>query len=124
MACSRAHDTRRVRQRPPAPPEPGGRRPPTTAEPPLPKPPPTPHPPPTQSAGQHSPRPAPSGQRAQSTPEELCAVRATLGEAQKDRTQARVDRMNQCKAARAAEEQQLYRDWHDGYLADTPVRVE
>ena len=32
--------------------------------------------------------------------------------------------MNQFKAARAAEEQKLYQDWHERYLADTPVRVE
>ena len=32
--------------------------------------------------------------------------------------------MNQFKAARAAEEQKLYQDWHERYLADAPVRVE
>jgi hypothetical protein len=32
--------------------------------------------------------------------------------------------MNQFKAARAAEEQKLYQDWHDRYLADAPARVE
>jgi hypothetical protein len=32
--------------------------------------------------------------------------------------------MNQFKAARAAEEQKLYRDWHDRYLSDAPARVE
>ena len=41
-----------------------------------------------------------------------------------DRKQAQIDRMNQFKAARAAEEQKLYQDWHERYLADTPVRVE
>ena len=32
--------------------------------------------------------------------------------------------MNQFKAARAAEQQKLYQDWHDRYLSDAPVRVE
>jgi hypothetical protein len=45
-------------------------------------------------------------------------------QAQEFRKQARIDRMNQFKAARAAEEQKLYQDWHERYIADTPVRVE
>ena len=32
--------------------------------------------------------------------------------------------MNQFKAARAAQEQKLYQDWHERYVADAPVRVE
>jgi hypothetical protein len=32
--------------------------------------------------------------------------------------------MNQFKAACAAEEAKLYQDWHERYLADTPVRIE
>jgi hypothetical protein len=44
--------------------------------------------------------------------------------AEKERLQARMDRMNLTQAARAAEEQKLYQDWHQRYLADTPVRVE
>jgi hypothetical protein len=32
--------------------------------------------------------------------------------------------MKQFKADRAAEQEKLYQDWHERYLADTPVRVE
>src|SRR5262245_25858312 len=49
---------------------------------------------------------------------------AALRKAQRDRKQARIERMRQFKAARAAEDQKLYQDWHERYLADTPVRVE
>jgi hypothetical protein len=35
-----------------------------------------------------------------------------------------MDRMNQFRAARAAEEAKLYQDWHERYLADAPMRVE
>jgi hypothetical protein len=45
-------------------------------------------------------------------------------QAQIDRKQAQIDRMKQFKAARAAEQERLYQDWHERYLADTPVRVE
>jgi hypothetical protein len=44
--------------------------------------------------------------------------------AEKERLQARMDRANLAQAARAAEDQKLYQDWHERYLADTPVRVE
>jgi hypothetical protein len=32
--------------------------------------------------------------------------------------------MQQFKAARAAAEQKAYEDWHERYLADTPVREQ
>jgi hypothetical protein len=39
------------------------------------------------------------------------------------RKQARIDRMRQFKAERAAAEEQLYQEWHERYLADAPVRA-
>jgi hypothetical protein len=38
--------------------------------------------------------------------------------------QARVDRMQQYKAARAAAEEKAYQEWHERYLADAPVREQ
>jgi hypothetical protein len=78
---------------------------------------------PPQNAPQQ-PRAPLTGQSTKQTPAQLRAVLATLRQAEKERKQARIDRMNQFKAARAAEEQKLYQDWHDRYLADAPVRVE
>jgi len=78
---------------------------------------------PPQNAPQQ-PVPPQVGPIAKQTPQQLRAVLAGLRQAEKDRKQARVDRMNQFKAARAAEEQKLYQDWHERYLADAPVRVE
>jgi hypothetical protein len=69
-------------------------------------------------------RPVLTGQEARKNPEKLRALVASLRQAEIDRKQARIDRMNQFKAARAAEDQKLYQDWHERYLADTPVRVE
>src|SRR5262245_50849277 len=43
---------------------------------------------------------------------------AALRRAQRDRKQARIERMKQFQAARAAEQQKLYQDWHERYLAD------
>jgi hypothetical protein len=40
------------------------------------------------------------------------------------RKQARIDRMRQFQADRAAAEEKLYQDWHERYLADAPVRQE
>jgi hypothetical protein len=40
------------------------------------------------------------------------------------RKEAAKQRMRDFQAARAAAEQKLYQDWHERYLADTPVRVE
>jgi hypothetical protein len=80
---------------------------------------------PPQNVRQQPPPRAPIGwQAAKKNPEQLRALVAALRQAEKDRKQARIDRMNQFKAARAAEEQKLYQDWHERYLADTPVRVE
>jgi hypothetical protein len=73
---------------------------------------------------QNAPRDPLAGQAAQNSPEQRRAVVAALRQAEKDRKQARIDRMNQFKAARAAEQQKLYQDWHDRYLSDAPVRVE
>jgi hypothetical protein len=84
---------------------------------------PPPAPVPPQNA-QQQPPPAPPGAQAPNKKEKLRAVLAALRQAENDRKQARIDRMNQFKAARAAEEQKLYQDWHERYLADAPVRVE
>jgi hypothetical protein len=85
-------------------------------------PPPAPIPP--QKAPQQPAAAPPGGPAAKTKAEKLRATLAALRQAEKDRKQARIDRMNQFKAARAAEEQKLYQDWHERYLADAPVRVE
>lgn len=54
-------------------------------------------------------------------PPEFFAARR---QAQIDRKKAAKDRMRQFQAARAEREEKLYQDWHERYLADTPVRVE
>ncbi len=80
---------------------------------------------PPQNAPQQAPPRGPlARQAAQKNPDRLRAVVAALRQATKDRKQARIDRMNQFKAARAAEQQKLYQDWHERYLSDAPVRVE
>jgi hypothetical protein len=80
---------------------------------------------PAQNAPQQlPPGPRLDGQAAKQTPEKLRELLAARRQAEKDRKQARIDRMNQFKAARAAEQQKLYQDWHERYLADAPVRVE
>jgi hypothetical protein len=79
---------------------------------------------PPQNAPQPAPRDPIDGQAAKKTPAQLRAVVAALRQGEKDRKQARIDRMNQFKAARAAEQQKLYQDWHDRYVSDAPVRVE
>lgn len=79
---------------------------------------------PPQNVPQQQPRPLLTGQEARKNPEKLRALVAFLRQAEMDRKQARIDRMNQFQAARAADEQKLYQDWHERYLADTPVRVE
>jgi hypothetical protein len=80
---------------------------------------------PPQNAPQPAPPPnVPAAQAAKKSPEQLRAVVAALRQAEKNRKQARIDRMNQFKAARAVEQQKLYQDWHDRYLSDAPVRVE
>ena len=79
---------------------------------------------PPQNAPQ-SPAPAPPiGAQAQKNPGQLIELLAARRRAEIDRKQAQIDRMMQFKAARAAEQQKLYQDWHERYLADTPVRVE
>ena len=82
--------------------------------------------PPQNVQPQQQPPPVPlqGGQVAKKTPEQLHQLILARHKAEKERLQARMDRMNQAKAARAAEEQKLYHDWHERYLADTPVRVE
>jgi hypothetical protein len=88
---------------------------------------------PPQNAAQQPPQNAPQqpaavppaaaqpGKKTTGQLQELYAARRRL---QIERKQAQVDRMNQFKAARAAEQQKLYQDWHERYLADAPVRVE
>ena len=78
---------------------------------------------PPQNAPQQPDAPQ-AGQPTKKSPQQIPPVPSRLRQTEKDRKQARVDRMNQFKAARAAEEQKLYQDWHDRYLADAPVRVE
>jgi hypothetical protein len=60
-----------------------------------------------------------AGKRVGKPPEFFAARR----QAQRDRKQAAIARMKQFKADRAAAEEILYQDWHERYLADTPVRV-
>ena len=80
---------------------------------------------PPQNAPQQAPAGPPVGAQAvKKTSDQLRALYAARRRAQIDRKQAQIDRMNQFKAARAAEEQKLYQDWHERYLADAPVRVE
>jgi hypothetical protein len=80
---------------------------------------------PPQNAPQQPPPGHPLGAQAAKKnagqPLDLFAARR---QAEKERKQAQIDRMKQFKAARAAEQQKLYQDWHERYLADTPVRVE
>jgi hypothetical protein len=80
---------------------------------------------PPQNAPQQPPaRPPLGAHTAKKNPGELLDLFAARRRAQIDRKQAQIDRMNQFKAARAAEQQKLYQDWHERYLADAPVRVE
>jgi hypothetical protein len=80
---------------------------------------------PPQNAPQKAPAAPPVGAQAgKKTSDQLKALYAARARAQVDRKQAQIDRMNQFKAARAAQEQKLYQDWHERYLADAPVRVE
>ena len=75
--------------------------------------------------GRSSQHPAPVGApAAKKNPGELKDLYAARLRLQNARKQAQIDRMNQFKAARAAEQQKLYQEWHERYLADTPVRVE
>jgi hypothetical protein len=78
-----------------------------------------------QNAPPQPPAGPPVGaQPVKKTSDQLNALYAARRRAQIDRKQAQIDRMNQFKAVRAAEEQKLYQDWHERYLADAPVRVE
>jgi hypothetical protein len=104
-------------QRLPAPRNPAGDQPAVEAPPQQPA-------PPQNGPQQAPPRDPLAGQAAQKNAEQLRAAVAALRQADTDRKQARIDRMNQFKAARAAEQQKLYQDWHERYLADAPVRVE
>jgi len=54
-------------------------------------------------------------------PPEFFAARR---EALAARKEAAKERMRQFKAARAAEDEKLYQDWHDRYIADAPVREQ
>jgi hypothetical protein len=75
---------------------------------------------------QHLQPPAPQAQqpeqpkRAGKPPEYFKARREALAA----RKQAQIDRMMQVRAARAAADQKAYEDWHERYLADTPVREQ
>ena len=78
-----------------------------------------------QNGPQQPPAAPPLGAQAvKKNPDQLSALYAARRRVQIERKQAQIDRMNQFKAARAAQEQKLYQDWHERYLADTPVRVE
>jgi hypothetical protein len=80
---------------------------------------------PPQNAPQQPPAGPPLGaQPVKKSAEQLRELYAARRRLQIDRKQAQIDRMNQFKAARAAEELKLYQDWHERYLADAPVRVE
>jgi hypothetical protein len=80
--------------------------------------------PPQNAPQQPPPRPMLGAEAAKKNPGQLQELFAARRRAQIDRKQAQIDRMNQFKAARAAEQQKLYQDWHERYLADAPVRVE
>ena len=84
---------------------------------------------PPQNAPQNAPQQPPAGpplgaQPVKKNADQLRELYAARRRAQIERKQAQIARMNQFKAARAAQEQKLYQDWHDRYLADAPVRVE
>src|SRR3954447_11231559 len=67
---------------------------------------------------QQQPQPgAPLGvQAGKMSRAQLLDLFAARRRAQIERKQAQIDRMNQFKAARAAEQQKLYQDWHERYL--------
>jgi hypothetical protein len=75
---------------------------------------------PPQNAPQQPPAAQPANKKVGKPPEFFAARR----QAQIDRKQAQIERMKEFKAARAAADEKLYQDWHERYLADTPVRVE
>ena len=80
---------------------------------------------PPQNVQQQPPvQPAPAAPNVKKNPDPLHDLIMARHKAEKDRLQARMDRANLAQAARAAEDQKLYQDWHQRYLADTPVRVE
>jgi hypothetical protein len=108
----------------PPPQNPAGDQPEPQAQAPVLLPPQNVPPQPQQQQQQPAPRPLLTGHEARKNPEKLRALVASLRQAEIDRKQARIDRMNQFKAARAADDQKLYQDWHERYLADAPVRVE
>jgi hypothetical protein len=79
---------------------------------------------PAQNAAQQPAGPPVGAQAANQKAGQVVDLKMARWRAENERKQARFDRMMQFKAARAAEEQKLYQDWHERYLADTPVRVE
>ena len=79
---------------------------------------------PQNAPQQLPPRPVLGAQAAKKNPGQPLDLLAARRQAEKDRKQAQIDRVKQFKAARAAEQQKLYQDWHERYLADAPVRVE
>jgi hypothetical protein len=84
-----------------------------------------PAPPPQNVAQQPPPGGGPNvAQTTKRNPGQLLDLYVARRKAEKDRKQAQKDRAQQFQAARAAEQQKLYQDWHERYLADTPVRVE
>jgi hypothetical protein len=80
--------------------------------------------PPQNAQQQPAAGPPVGAQPVKKTADQLSALYASRRRLQIERKQAQIDRMNQFKAARAAQEQKLYQDWHERYLADAPVRVE
>jgi hypothetical protein len=79
---------------------------------------------PPQNAQQPPVQPPQGAQNVQKNPDPLRDLIIARHKAEKERIQARMDRTNLAQAVRAAEQQKLYQDWHERYLADTPVRVE
>jgi hypothetical protein len=73
-----------------------------------------------QQPQQNLQAPAAQPKKAGKPPEFFKARREALAA----RKQARLDRMRQFQADRAAAEEKLYQDWHERYLADAPVRQE
>ncbi len=85
--------------------------------------------PPPAARGLAPPQQPPAAQQALPTPPQRNPGKppeffAARRQAQIDRKEAAKKRMREFKAERAAREEKLYEDWHDRYLADTPVRVE
>jgi hypothetical protein len=79
--------------------------------------------PPQNAAQQNAAAPADNAaaKKNPGKPPEFFAARR---QAQIARREAAKQRMRDYQAAQFAHEQKMYEDWHERYLADTPVRVE